>query len=72
MIKGDKVELKIPRDKYDKIRRVVEYTEYTMNEVILALLVIGFPIPKEQMDSLGLTEIVQTVKTAVKELDLAT
>ena len=72
MITGDKVELKIPRDKYDKIRRVVEYTEYTMNEVILALLVIAFPISKEEMDSLGLTEIVQTVKTAVKDLDLAT
>ena len=72
MIAGDKVELKIPRDKYDKIRRVVEYTEYTMNEVILALLIIAFPIPKEEMDSLGLTEIVQTVKAAIEELDLAT
>jgi len=72
MIPGDKVELKIPRDKYDKIRRVVEYTEYTVNEVILALMVIAIPISKEEMDLLGLTEIVQTVKAAIEELDLAT
>jgi len=72
MIPGDKVELKITRDKYDKIRREVEYTEYTVNEVILALMVIAIPISKEEMDLLGLTEIVQTVKAAIDELDLAT
>jgi hypothetical protein len=51
---------------------VVEYTEYTVNEVILALMVIAIPISKEEMDLLGLTEIVQTVKAAIEELDLAT
>jgi hypothetical protein len=69
MINGRKVELKIPGDKYGKIRRVVEYTA---NEVILALMVIAIPISKEEMDLLGLTEIVQTVKAAIEELDLAT
>ena len=72
MINGRKVELKIPGHKYGKIRRVVEYTEYTVNEVILALMVIAIPISKEEMDLLGLTEIVQTVKAAIDELDLAT
>ena len=72
MSTGCNSDLKITRDKYDKIRLVVEYTEYTVNEVILALMVIAIPISKEEMDLLGLTEIVQTVKAAIEELDLAT
>lgn len=72
MSTGCKTDLKIPRDKYDKILRVVEYTEYTANEVILALMVIGLRMSKEEIDLLRLTEIVQTVKAAIEELDLAT
>ena len=72
MSTGHKADLKIPRDKYDKILRVVEYTEYTANEVILALMVIGLRMSKEEIDLLGLTEIVHSVKAAIEELDLAT
>lgn len=72
MSTGHNADLKIPRDRYDKIRLVVEYTEYTMNEVIMALFVIALRISKEEMDLLGLTEIVQSVKAAIEELDLAT
>jgi hypothetical protein len=72
MSTGYDADLNIPRDRYDKIRLVVEYTEYTMNEVIMALFVIALRTSKEEMDLLGLTEIVQTVKAAIEELDLAT
>jgi hypothetical protein len=65
-----KVELKIPPDRLEKIQRVVEYTGYSEEEVIQALLAIYFRLTEQETAQMGLTEIVQTVRIAVEDLDL--